>query len=265
MPYEQVVDALRRAGCVAAEEEATLLLEATGDPVELEVLLARRVAGLPLEQVLGWAAFCGMRVAVAPGVFVPRARTALLVRLAVALAPPGGRVVDLCCGSGAVAAAVSAARPDLEVHAADVDPAAVACARRNLPGGRVHLGDLFDALPPDLRGTVDVVVANAPYVPTDEVRLMPREARLHEPRVALDGGADGLDVQRRVAAAVRDWLAPGGRVLVETSEEQAGRSAGLLRARGLAAHVVRGDDLDATAVQAGPVRSPTQGLGTMQA
>src|SRR5690606_12153321 len=130
-----------------------------------------------LEHVLGWAELCGLRFAVAPGVFVPRRRTELLVRRAAALARPGAVVVDLCCGSGAVGAAVAAAvaaaaaRP-VELHAADIDPVAVRCARRNLaavpgPGGRcldcrgnVHQGDLDAALPAALAGRVDVLVAN---------------------------------------------------------------------------------------------------------
>ncbi len=180
----------------------------------------RREAGEPLEQLVGWVEFCGLRLAVAPGVFVPRQRTALLVDEAAALLRPGAVVVDLGCGVGAIAAALLARVPGLEVYAADVDPAAVACARRNLPPDRVLEGDLYDALPVALRGAVDVVVANAPYVPTEAIALMPREARDHEHRVALDGGADGLAVQRRVIAGATAWLRPGGHVLVETGRSQ---------------------------------------------
>ncbi len=246
-----VVEQLRAAGCVYAEEEAALLREAARDDADLADLVARRATGVPLEQVLGWAEFAGLRIAVEPGVFVPRRRTTLLVRLAVRAAEavgPGAVVVDLCCGTGAVAAAVRAARPDVEVHAADVDPAAVACARRNLPPEAVHEGDLFAALPEHLRGRIDVLVANAPYVPTTEVALMPPEARDHEHRVALDGGDDGLAVQRRVAAALGPWLAPGGTVLVETGRHQAARSADLLRAAGLSAEVVEDAEVDGCAV-----------------
>src|SRR5207237_4143986 len=129
------------------------------------------------------------------GVFVPRRRTELLVAQALSLTPSAAVVVDMCCGSGAVGAAMLAVRPDIELHAADVDTAAVSCARRNIgAGGEVYVGDLFDALPRALRGRVDVVVANVPYVPTDEIALMPPEARVYEPRVALDGGDDGLDL-----------------------------------------------------------------------
>ncbi|MGM1061138.1 putative protein N(5)-glutamine methyltransferase [Saccharothrix sp. Mg75] len=248
MIVTDVVARLRAAGCVFAEDEARLLVEAAADEAELRSLTERRVAGLPLEHVLGWAEFDGLRVAVDPGVFVPRRRTGHLVRLAVAAARPGAVVLDLCCGSGAVAAAVARRLPGAEVHAADVDPAAVACARRNLPSGQVHLGDLYGALPGSLLGRVDVLVANAPYVPTDAVALMPPEARDHEPLVALDGGADGLDVQRRVVADARRWLAPGGTLVVETGRRQAPATAAAFTGVGLEARVVVDDDLDATAV-----------------
>ncbi|MEV6959881.1 putative protein N(5)-glutamine methyltransferase [Streptomyces sp. NPDC051207] len=218
-----VVAALRAAGCVFAEDEAELLLAAARTPEELTALVDRRVAGTPLEHVLGWAEFRGLRVTVEPGVFVPRRRTEFLVEQALAQAPDATVVVDLCCGSGAVGAALAAALDGVELHAADIDPAAARCARRNLAaaGGRVHTGDLFEALPGDLRGRVGILAANVPYVPSGEVPLLPSEAREHEPLVALDGGADGLDVLRRVAAGARHWLAPGGCLLVETGERQA--------------------------------------------
>lgn len=247
--------ALRAAGCVFAEEEAALLIDAAAGPGDLDARVARRVAGEPLEQILGWAEFCGLRVLVEPTVFVPRRRTELVVREAARLVGPGGVVVDLCCGTGAVGLAVAATVSGVglqrvELHAADVDPAAVRCARRNLEpvGGHVHEGDLDAPLPADLRGRVDVITANAPYVPTDEVAFMPSEARDHEARVALDGGADGLDLHRRIAALAPGWLRPGGHLLIETSERQATRTAGALARHGLDAHVVTDEDLDATVV-----------------
>jgi release factor glutamine methyltransferase len=163
---------------------------------------------------------------------------------------PGAVVVDLCCGSGAVGAALATAQAGIELYAADLDPAAVRCARRNIvpAGGQVFEGDLYAALPARLRGRVDVLVANAPYVPTGEIGLMPPEARLHEPGTALDGGPDGLAVQRRVAAAAPDWLAPGGRLLIETSERQAGLTAEWMVAAGLTAHVSTSAKLAATVV-----------------
>ncbi|MEV4437793.1 putative protein N(5)-glutamine methyltransferase [Streptomyces sp. NPDC049577] len=244
-----VVPALRAAGCVFAEEEAELLLSAARTPDELDIMVDRRVAGHPLEHVLGWAEFRGLRVAVDAGVFVPRRRTEFLAEQAIALARPGAVVVDLCCGSGAVGAALLAALGTVELHAADIDPAAVRCARRNLGGdGRVYEGDLYAPLPARLRGRVDVIVANAPYVPTASIDLLPPEARDHEPRVALDGGADGLDLQRRVTAGALAWLAPDGRLLVETSERQAPRTVGTFARGGLLPRVVTCDDLDATVV-----------------
>ena len=233
---------------------------------ELEALVSRRVAGEPLEHLLGWASFMGLRIVVGPGVFVPRRRSELLVRLAVSIVrrrmrPRGPRddasrgglstlVVDLCCGSGAIGAALAAECPEAEVWAADVDPVAVSYARRNLPADRVVEGDLYDALPARLRGAVDVLVVNAPYVPTDAIAMMPPEARDHEPRVALDGGTDGVDLHRRIAAGARGWLRPGGHLLVETGRSQAALTAAACEAAGLAAHVETDDDLDATAVVA---------------
>ncbi|GGQ13867.1 putative protein N(5)-glutamine methyltransferase [Streptomyces roseolilacinus] len=249
-----MVAALRAAGCVFAEDEAELLLAAARTPAALAAMVARRAAGHPLEHVVGWAEFGGLRVAVDEGVFVPRRRTEFLVEQAAALAPRGARpvVVDLCCGTGALGAAlVTALDGAAELHAADIDPAAVRCARRNVAplGGRVHEGDLFAALPSALRGRVDVLLANVPYVPTAEVALLPAEARLHEALVALDGGADGLDVLRRVAARAEHWLAPGGSLLFETSGAQAPAAVRIAEGSGgLAARTATCDDRYATVV-----------------
>jgi release factor glutamine methyltransferase len=251
---------------VFAEDEARLLIAAAPTPEALEAMVSRRVAGLPLEHILGWAEFCGLRIAVDAGVFVPRRRTEFLVRQAAARlnawrlpagrlesAGPGRRspvVIDLCCGSGAVGAAVAALAGPVELHCADIDPAAAACARTNvLPlRGEVHEGDLYTPLPAELRGRVRVLAVNAPYVPSADIETMPQEARLHEPRACLDGGADGLEVQRRVAAGARQWLAPGGHVLIETSRRQAARTARIFRRHGLAARVLRSEELGATVV-----------------
>ncbi|RFU85004.1 putative protein N(5)-glutamine methyltransferase [Streptomyces triticagri] len=248
--FADVVAELRAAGCVFAEDEARLLLEAADTPDRLATLVRRRADGLPLEHLLGWAEFCGLRIAVGPGVFVPRRRTEFLAGRAAGLARPGSVVVDLCCGSGAVAAAVAEAVPDVVLHAADVEASAVHWARHNVTtrGGRVHRGDLYGALPAELRGRVDVLVVNAPYVPTGSLGLMPPEARDHEPRVALDGGADGLDVQRRVAAGAPDWLAPGGSLLIETGERQSAGTLAAMTAAGLDARVESCAELWATVV-----------------
>ncbi|GAA2449483.1 putative protein N(5)-glutamine methyltransferase [Actinomadura vinacea] len=248
------VGRLRAAGCVFAEDEARLIESTARTPGEAEAMVERRAAGLPLEHVLGWAEFRGLRVAVEPGVFVPRRRTEFLVAQAVepvrAAARPPGAVVDLCCGSGAVGAALAAALGPVELHAADIEPAAVRCARRNLAGvgGRVYEGDLYAPLPDGLRGRVGLLTANVPYVPTGEVALMPAEARLHEPRVALDGGTDGLEVARRVTAGAPDWLAPGGRLLFETSARQAAGAVAAVEDAGLIARVATSEEMHATVV-----------------
>jgi release factor glutamine methyltransferase len=242
-----VVSALRGAGCVFAEDEARLLVETARTPDELAAMLDERTAGRPLEHILGWAEFCGLRIAVNPGVFVPRRRTEFLVEQAARLTRPRDVVVDLCCGSGALGAALAARRGPVELHAADLDPAAVRCARRNVDG-LVYQGDLFDALPARLRGRVNVLVANVPYVPREDVELMPAEARVHENRVALDGGADGLDVLRRVVAAAPRWLASRSHLLIETSERQAPAAVDVFEGNGLTAFVATDDEREATVI-----------------
>ncbi|MCU1432308.1 MAG: putative protein N(5)-glutamine methyltransferase [Actinotalea sp.] len=240
-----------------AEDEAALLLEAATSPEGLDAMVSRRSAGEPIEHVVGWAAFCGLRILVDPGVFVPRRRTELLVREAVSLASDGSVVVDLCCGTGALGVAVAAALDGVELHAADVDPAAVRCARRNVEpvGGQVHLGDLDEPLPDALRGRVDLLLANVPYVPTEEIRLLPTEAREHEAAVALDGGSDGLDLLRRVAVVAPRWLGPGGHVLLEVSDRQAPAAVLAFARAGLVPRLVRDDDGGATVVVARLPRS----------
>ncbi|MBI5162253.1 MAG: putative protein N(5)-glutamine methyltransferase [Micrococcales bacterium] len=245
----EAVARLRAAGCVWAEEEADLLLAEGRDADGTERMLARREAGEPLEQVLGWAQFLGLRIGVAPGVFVPRRRTELLARRAIALCPEAGCAVDLCCGTGAIGAALLAACPGIRLYAADLDPAAVAVARRNLPGATVLQGDLTDPLPTSLRGRVDVLAANVPYVPTGELRLLPPEARAWEPPGTLDGGADGLDLLRRVAVAASGWRAPGGSVLSEVAAHQLDAAAAAFAAAGLQVVAERDDDLEAIVVQ----------------
>lgn len=247
-----VLATLRDAGCVFAEEEAGLLLSSARTPADLAAMVRRRAAGVPLEHVLGWAEFGGLRIAVDTGVFIPRRRTEFLVDQAAAVTRPPAVVVDLCCGSGALGAALAATVQPVELHATDIDPAAVRCARSNVAAadGHVYQGDLYEPLPATLRGRVDILLANVPYVPTTEVGLLPPEARLHEPRVALDGGADGLDVLRRVSAAAPRWLARGGHLLFETSEDQASLAADIVGRSGLTATVVSSTADDATVVLA---------------
>jgi release factor glutamine methyltransferase len=252
---DAVVATLRAAGCVFAEAEARLLIDGSASPAELSDWIGRRVSGVPLEQIVGWVDFCGRRVALDVGVFVPRARTQLLVRLALQHLSPLQRaplVVELCCGSAAIGASIMTARPDAELHACDIESAAVSCARRNLEplGGYVHQGDLFAALPRDVMGRVDLLVANAPYVPSRAIRFMPPEARDFEPLIALDGGTDGLDVLRRLIVDAAGWLRPGGCVIAETSADQAHDLLGLAAGNGLRAQIVSSEGLDATALVA---------------
>ncbi|WP_062518338.1 putative protein N(5)-glutamine methyltransferase [Demequina gelatinilytica] len=250
MTLEEAAARLRAAGCVFAEEEARLIAEAAGDdPRAHESLVRRRISGEPLEVVVGWAWFAGLRIPIAPGVFVPRRRTELVARLATSLTPPGGRVVDLCCGAGAIAAAVAHARPDLAVTAADVDPAAVVLASRTLaPLGASCLVSDMDGALPDLAGRVDTVTACPPYVPTAQIALMPREARDHEPRLALDGGPDGAALQRAVLAASARLLRAGGVAIIETSEALAALTLAAAAAAGFAADVEHDEELGAVAV-----------------
>jgi release factor glutamine methyltransferase len=240
-----LVARLRAAGCVFAEDEARLLERSARDADDLEGMVAERVSGVPLEYVLGWVEFCGLRVTVERGVFVPRRRTEFVVAQAAALRP--SVAVDLCCGTGAIALALRVRLDAVDVHAADIDPVAVRCALRNL-GRQVYQGDLYDALPARLRGRVDVLAVNAPYVPTAAISTMPPEAREHEPLVALNGGADGVDVHRRIAAGAPDWLTPDGHLLIETSTVQADRTAAAISEHGLRPRVLYSDDLGATVV-----------------
>jgi release factor glutamine methyltransferase len=285
----EVTAALRAAGCVYAEEEARLLAAAAGSAEELATMVSRRAAGQPLEHVAGWAEFCGLRMVVSPGVFVPRRRTEFLVAEAAALlrqgrsgpgpagpgpaepGPAGGPaappvVVDLCCGCGALGAALAAVAGPAEVHAVDIDPAAVRCAQQNLAaaGGHAYLGDLDAPLPPALRARVAVLLANVPYVPSGEIALLPAEAREHEARAALDGGPDGLAVFRRVAAVAPGWLAPGAALLTEVSDRQVNAAAAAAAAAGLAPRIVRSAELDATVLIATrPAAVPGSGGGSL--
>ncbi|WP_405058780.1 putative protein N(5)-glutamine methyltransferase [Kribbella sp. NBC_01505] len=244
-----LVSRLRAAGCVFAEDEAALITETARDATELEAMTVRRVSGVPLEYVVGWAWFRGLRIAVDPGVFIPRRRTEFLVAEALRVTAPGAVVVDLCCGAGALGAAVASER-EVSLYAADIEPAAVRCAERNLAPwqGALSQGDLYDALPAQIRGRIDVLLANVPYVPTDEIRLLPPEARLYEPRVTLDGGPDGLSTLRRVAAGATDWLAPGGHLFVEVSDHQAPVAQAVFTEYGLTADLTVDEELGANVV-----------------
>jgi len=250
LTMQQIALRLWESGSVFAGDEALLLIAEGLTPVALESAVARRARGLPLEHVLGWAEFDGLRVGVDEGVFVPRRRTELLAREAAAAVSTGDVVVDLCCGSGAVGVAIAHRVPGIGLVAADIDPSAVANARRNVEplGGTVFQGDLFDALPATLRGRIAVLAVNAPYVPSAAIPSMPPEARDFEHLIALDGGHDGLDVHRRIAAAVREWLAPSGVLFIESSAGQASSTGAILERAGLVSRIVRDNEIDATVV-----------------
>jgi release factor glutamine methyltransferase len=247
---KSIIDLLRSEGCIFAEVETQLLISHAGSIDDLMKMVEIRASGVPLEYVLGFTKFCGLRIEVERGVFVPRKRTEFLVQQAVALTQNGDIVVDLCCGSGAVGAALATDLNRIVLHSVDIDPIAVKCSSRNITNlaGHVYQGNLYDALPHTLRGRVNIIVANAPYVPMDAIHLLPQEARLFEPKVALDGGKDGLDLQRKVAEEAPQWLASGGQLLVETSKMQAAQTFEIFANAGLITKIARNEELDATVV-----------------
>ena len=247
--HRSLVQELAAGGCVAPEEEAAELIRAAADGSRsLEDLVARRLRGEPLAWITGFVRFCGLRMHVDPGVYVPRPHTQTLARRAASLLPPAGVAVDLCTGSGAVAVVLGAAGRGVTVLATDVDPAGVACARRN--GVRALLGDLDEPLPESIRGRVDVMTAVVPYVPAEELHLLPRDVLVYEPRRALDGGPGGTAFLQQVARLSADWLAPGGRVLLELGGDQAGAVAETMQSAGLSdIRMHRDEDGDDRAIE----------------
>lgn len=159
-------------------------------------------------------------------------------------------MVDMCCGSGALGAVLAANVERIELHAVDIDPVAIRCAHRNIAiaNGHVYEGDLYEPLPKTLRNRVDILVANVPYVPTEMIRLLPPEARIHEASTALHGGEDGLDVMRRVAAEAALWLVQGGHLLVETSERQVPLTVEIFERNGLTPQAATDQELEATII-----------------
>ncbi len=207
-------------GFVAADEEAAeLIAAAAGDQARLDAMVARRQTGEPLAWVTGSAEFCGRWFRVEPGVYVPRWQSEPLTRRAVGRLPEGGVAIDLCTGCGAIAATLQAERPAARVVASDVDAIAVANAKAN--GVEAYEGDLFAALPPELRQRVDVVVGVVPYVPTPSLPLLQRDTFTFETPLAYDGGADGTVFLRRAIAGGRRFLKPGGALLLELGGAQA--------------------------------------------
>jgi release factor glutamine methyltransferase len=251
-PYdpESLCEVLSRAGFVAAAEEAEqLVASAAGDADLLDSLADRRLSGEPLAWITGSASFCGMEIQVEPGVYVPRWQSEPLARLAVRRLPANGVALDLCTGSGAIAAVLAAHRPGARVMASDLDPRAVACAELN--GVNAYWGDLFDPLPGWLEGSVDVVVAVVPYVPEPALRLLPRDTLTFESSLAYDGGHDGTDVLRRVLRDSPRFLRRGGVLLLELGGEQADALADDLDNFGYAETTVLVDeDGDARGIEA---------------
>jgi release factor glutamine methyltransferase len=237
---------LAEAGCVSAAAEADWLLEEAADDDQLRAMVARRVAGEPLQYVIGWAPFGRLRLAVGPGVFVPRPETEGLADRAAGhlrAAGPSPVAVDVCTGSGAIACFLAAEVPGARVLATELDPGALAWAAGNAERYGVELlaGDLDAPLPADLAGWVDVLCANVPYVPSEAIATLPTDVRDHEPLLSLDGGPDGLDVFRRLAPRAGHWLAPGGWLLCEIGEDQAEAAAALLGAAGMTGVAVHPD------------------------
>lgn len=191
--------------------------------------IERREGGEPLAWIVGTTEFCGRRIRVDPGVYVPRPQTEELARRAAVLLPARGWALDLCTGAGAIAAHLAVARPGATVIGIDRDERAARCAAGN--GVRTVVADL--AAPLGATGRFDVITAVPPYVPSAAVHLLPTDVREHEPLTAIDGGADGLDVARRIVASAADLLRPGGHLLLEVGGEQDELLAPALAAAGL--------------------------------
>jgi release factor glutamine methyltransferase len=237
---------LAAAGCVSAPAEASWLVEEAAHEEALRAMVARRVAGEPLQYVIGWAPFGPLRLAVGPGVFVPRPETETLADRATThlrAARETRIAVDLCTGSGAIACFLAAEVPGARVLATELDPGALAWAAVNAERYGVELlaGDLDAPLPPELAGQVDVLCANVPYVPSGAIATLPTDVRDHEPRLSLDGGPDGLEVFRRLAGRATHWLVPGGRLYAEIGEDQTKAAAALLTEAGLVEVAVHQD------------------------
>ncbi|GAA1561951.1 MULTISPECIES: methyltransferase [Brevibacterium] len=270
MSCATVVAHLRNAGCVFAEDEAQILLQAaqesfrdtadhdmadrdmadrqesTSSHPTLAELLARRVAGEPLEQIVGWVEFAGQRIAVAPGVFVPRQRTQLLATqsvLALKAASGTARFLEAFCGVGAVATTVSRTDPGTQIHLGDHDETALDCARMNVGAeAHPHLLNTLSGLPQTLAGGFDVISAVPPYVPDSAAEFLPHEALDYEAPTALFGGADGLDLVRRLIGESRQWLAPSGVLLIELGSEQLHRAADFATELGFSTRNTLGED-----------------------
>lgn len=238
-----LAEVLWQAGFVAAEEEADeLLTGAAGDHHRLDAMVARRLTGEPLAWITGTTQFCELAIHVHPGVYVPRWQSEPLARRAVERLPATGVAVDLCTGAGAIAATLAAGHPRARVVGTDVDERAVACAAAN--GVEAYRGDLFDPLPPELVGRVDVVVGVVPYVPTLALPLLQRDTLAFESARAYDGGPEGTSVLRRALEGAVHVLRPGGALLLELGGDQADLVADDLARLGYVDVIVLVDDDD---------------------
>ncbi len=215
-----LVALLSGAGFVAADEEAQELIRRAGGDVELlDGLVRRRLTGEPLAWITGRSSFCGLQIQVDHGVYVPRWQSEPLARRAADRLPPAGVAVDVCTGTGAIAATLAEGHPQARIVASDVDERAVACAVAN--GVECYLGELFAPLPSSLEGRVDVVVGVVPYVPTGKLHLLSRDTFEFESTLSYDGGPDGTLILRRVLREARRFLKSGGALLLELGGEQA--------------------------------------------
>ena len=219
----------------------------TDAQVKAVALLAdRRMRREPLQLVLGGTSFRGHPLTLRPGVFIPRPETELVVELVLAVVPAGGVVVETCAGSGAIACAIAVERPDLRVMAIDSDPAAVDLTVENAAdlGAKIDVrrGELLGPVPPALRGRVDVVVANPPYLAADEVADLEPEVGDWDPRAALVAGPTGHEVSDALLASAPRYLTPGGSLVLELDERRVSETAVRARAAGLVS-VETHDDL----------------------
>lgn len=232
----EVAARLAAAGVPTPAVDARILLR-EGDPGRIDELVARREAREPLQLILGSVGFRYLDLAVRPGVFVPRPETEVLAGEAVARVPRGGIVAEPCTGTGAVAIAVATESPAAEVHAADISPAAVALARENADAAgaavNVRAGDLLDPFPDALRGRLDVLVCNPPYLADGELGATEPEVAEWDPPGALVSGPTGHEITDRLIAAAGLWLRPGGSLLLEVAESRAQVTAARAEAAGL--------------------------------
>jgi release factor glutamine methyltransferase len=241
---ERVRTVLTEAGIENAWAETRWIIEAAPDPEQATELARRRASGEPLQYVTGVAGFRHIELAVGPGVLVPRPETELVTEYALSLLPPDGVVADIGTGSGAIALSIASERPDARVYATELSPNALKWAAQNkakLGLGIVLLeGDLFDPIPLELKGSLDVVVSNPPYVAESERGLLPTEVVDHEPHEALFAG-DGLSVIGRLVEHAFEWLVADGWLVLEINEARDKDVAELFSRVGFSKVAIQGD------------------------